>query len=592
MFNRIRALQAAAIGVAAAGAMTLTATDAWACGGFFCNANQPVNQAAERIIFSDNPDGTVSAVVQILYQGPSEKFAWVLPVPTVPDDVEISSNVAFTQIQNVTNPTYRLNTRVEGVCKEEPQRNAAPTAGGFTNNASFGADGEEGGVNVLASGNTGPYNWVVIEIEDSTTDKVQVAIDWLTTNGYDLTDLGPDVIEPYLEEGMKLIAFKLNKTSESGDIRPIRIRYEADIPMIPIKLTAVAANDDMGVMTWVLGEERAVPTNYKDLVLNETLINWFNAGPTYNDVVIAAADEAGGNGFVTEYAGTTDIFKDVVYPQFKADEWDQINADDWTGRELELVDRVWSFAQSQSNNGFSLTQWDGMQDVVDMTFPDLDDDMKQQIVQCGSCAFYQDESQFPADFDIQSYLMTVYDFVVEPMETTQELLDSRPYATRLYTTMSADEMRLDPCFDFNPDLEDVSNTHVGERIIECHPAITQSQAPWRAELPSGVVVRGSGGGWPFSVGDDTDMPTNRTINDAQTSGPPTILTDNTETIRQALDEHNAGVPTSEEVADEWRAKNGEASGGACSTTSSSPAGTGGLALLLLGLMFGTRRRRR
>ena len=38
---------------------------AQACGGLFCSASAPVNQAAERIIFSKNADQTVTAVVQI-----------------------------------------------------------------------------------------------------------------------------------------------------------------------------------------------------------------------------------------------------------------------------------------------------------------------------------------------------------------------------------------------------------------------------------------------------------------------------------------------------------------------------------------------
>jgi len=40
---------------------------AQACGGLFCSASAPVNQAAERIIFSKNADQTVTAVVQIQY---------------------------------------------------------------------------------------------------------------------------------------------------------------------------------------------------------------------------------------------------------------------------------------------------------------------------------------------------------------------------------------------------------------------------------------------------------------------------------------------------------------------------------------------
>ena len=72
---------------------------------------------------------------------------------------------------------------------------------------------------------------------------------------------------------------------------PIYLDYNA---------TAMAALDDMGVKLWVLGKSRAVPTTYLHLEINEALINWFNPGSNYNDVIIAAADEAGGMGFVTD----------------------------------------------------------------------------------------------------------------------------------------------------------------------------------------------------------------------------------------------------------------------------------------------------
>ena len=59
-------------------------------------------------------------------------------------------------------------------------------------------------------------------------------------------------------------------------------------------------------MTWLLSDARAVPMNYNALELNEARINWFNASSNYNDVVTAAANDAGGQGFVTEFAGRVD----------------------------------------------------------------------------------------------------------------------------------------------------------------------------------------------------------------------------------------------------------------------------------------------
>ena len=79
-----------------------------ACGGLFCSAANPVNQAAERIIFSfDKPNKKVTAVVEILYQGPSEKFAWVLPVPGIPE-VGVSTGTLLDRLQSATNPTYSI----------------------------------------------------------------------------------------------------------------------------------------------------------------------------------------------------------------------------------------------------------------------------------------------------------------------------------------------------------------------------------------------------------------------------------------------------------------------------------------------------
>ena len=125
------------------------------------------------------------------------------------------------------------------------------------------------------------------------------------------------MLRPYLRDGLNLLAFKLTKTEMAGSIRPVFLTYDSDHPMIPIRPTAVAANDDMGILVWVLGASRAVPTNYKTLELNEAMIDWFNPTMSYNDVVIAAADEAGGQGFVTELANPTANrnFADIIYQE-------------------------------------------------------------------------------------------------------------------------------------------------------------------------------------------------------------------------------------------------------------------------------------
>jgi hypothetical protein len=118
-------------------ALFIEPSGAHACGGFFCNQSAPVNQAAERIIFARGEDGNVTAIIQIQYSGPSERFAWLLPVSGTPE-IGVSSNSAFTTLQTQTNPSYVLNTTVEGTCREG---RFGPVFGAGRADAGAGGDG-------------------------------------------------------------------------------------------------------------------------------------------------------------------------------------------------------------------------------------------------------------------------------------------------------------------------------------------------------------------------------------------------------------------------------------------------------------------
>ena len=512
-----------------------TPEPAHACGGLFCSASAPVNQAAERIIFSKNADGTVTAVVQIQYEGPSEEFAWVLPVPGVPT-VNVSSDLAFTRLQQASNPSYTFTTEVEGRCKTPRERGSSSNAasGGFGGSGGGGGAGfEDGGVDILDSGSVGPYDYVVIQPDASYDDVGDVVVEWLTHEGYDVVPPGgnpddiADLLGGYMEDGMNLLAFRLTKGNSTGTIRPIRITYASDRPMIPIRPTAIAANEDMGVMVWVLGEARAIPVNYKALELNQALINWLTGASNYNRVVIAAANEAGGQGFVAERAGPSLDYEGVVVSDFELQDWEAVvsSVDALTNQELieELV--------------FRFNGWDGTAEVVERLLPPGID--LNTFLSCPSC--FRDEIEA---LDAQAFIEDFEEDVIEPMVATEELLLSRPYATRLYTTLSSPEMDLDPLFDFNPDLPEVSNIHTARRVIECSRQVYQDEAPTRFELEDGRVVRlHQGDPWPFDVGTVDAPPANAKVLALTTSGAGTVVQDNAEAIDEALARHNATVPT-------------------------------------------------
>lgn len=555
--------------------LLLPTAPAEACGGLFCSASAPVNQAAERIIFSKNADGTVTAVVQIQYEGPSEEFAWVLPVPGIPD-VEVSSDLAFTRLQLASNPRYNLSTQVEGECLDDGTRFSAPV-GTVDNDGGFGGAGGAGGggINVLASGNVGPYDYVVIQAEGIFEEVGDVAVEWLINEGYDVVPPGgdpadiSDLLGSYLDGDMNLIAFRLTKGNDEGTIRPIRMTYESEQPMIPIRPTAVAANDDMGVMVWVLGESRAVPVNYRSLQLNEALIDWLRAGSNYNQVVVAAGNEAGGQGFVTERAGPSQDYENVIVLDFERQEWDRLRVDLPTLSSEEVLQRSTSFAQ-----------WDGYLGVLEDFLPAEELDWFVQCPRCGNEL---------SPFNTGAFVDALSNEVIAPMLETDSLLASRPYATRFYTTLSAPEMDLDPLFDFNPELDDVTNLHSATRIIECHPLITFSEAPSRVELEDGRAIRlpPNATTWPWNPDEEEAPPANAIVAQLSTSGPGTVVTDNGPAIDQALTEHNAGVPTLDEM-DLGLSQAGLRSAG-CAVASSSGGSLLWLGLALAGLWIARRR---
>ncbi|MEM1416795.1 MAG: DUF2330 domain-containing protein [Myxococcota bacterium] len=572
-----------ALGGLLASALTLVPAPAAACGGFFCDNGQPVNQQAERIIFAQEPDGTVTAVIQIQYAGPSERFAWMLPVSGRPE-IAVSSNAAFTRLQGRTSPTYDLRTRVEGECR---RRNTGPGSGVLDAAVDMGmaeADmgTDPGAVTVVDEGSVGPYDFVLIAIDPDAADLVDLAIEWLQDNGYDVPDMGSDVLRPYLEAGQNLLAFRLTKGNDVGAIRPVRLSFGEGLPSIPIRPTAVATVPDMGILVWVLGPGRAVPANYRSLELNEALIDWFQPGRNYDAVVTRAANEAGGQGFVTEMSGSTAALEAVIWRVGDERRWDGLQAEDWAGQHGRLI--------SQTSFLFVL---DGAREVVTEHITPPEGVTVEEFLSCSWC-FIEPTVTDVEGFDPDAYLADLDEQVVEPMVETQALFERTAVQTRLYTTMSADEMTMDPVFDFNADLPAVPNQHTANLIIECSPAIWPQDAPWRVELESGDVLRGRGNDWPFTLG-VTDMPANAVIRRVGPTGTGegSVVEDNTGRIASFLETHNRTIPgpppLEEEEPDAPAVVGAPSAGSGFCSASPSPLGAGLLAWGVGALLLRRRR---
>lgn len=283
----------------------LAARDARACGGFFCSQS-PVDQSAELILFSVDPGVGTTMVVQIGYAGGDADFTWVLPLGAVPDpgSLEVFPQLALTSLAANTGPIFYP--------PEDCWYWGVDADGGAVGGGSPPPN-EAGEVTVDLRLEVGPYDVAVVESESSAA-----LVDWLTTNGYRITGPMEPYIQSYTDEGMKFLALKLLPDADVSQIAPLKLTLPGEAPVVPIRLTALAAEPEMGILVTIIGDQRYEPANWPSLTITDAEISydpwnvWGGNGTNWTSLVARKVDEAGGQGFVTEFAGSTAPFLELV----------------------------------------------------------------------------------------------------------------------------------------------------------------------------------------------------------------------------------------------------------------------------------------
>jgi hypothetical protein len=265
-----------------------------ACGGLFCQ-NSPVDQNAERIIFTQNADGSVSAIIQIQYTGFAEDFSWILPLstPITAEDIEVPETgmTAFTELERMTNVRFIPPPIPPDCIVYEFEEEGVP-------------ESAAGGVEIFASGEVGPFGFDVIGSEDPAA-----LIVWLRDNNYRVEEQMEPLINVYVEENFVFLAMRLLPDQGAQDIMPVKVTYDSPEPMIPLRLTAVAANADMTVLTWFFAEQQAVPVNFTHMQIPTDDLRFFvQGGNNYRQLIGQTADRFNGQAFVTEFAGPSSNF--------------------------------------------------------------------------------------------------------------------------------------------------------------------------------------------------------------------------------------------------------------------------------------------
>lgn len=557
--RRGRALRVGIVGATAAIAamVALQPRPAQACGGLFCDGGpmpMPVDQSGENILFVWQGD-TIEAHIQIQYDGEAAKFGWVIPLQSVPS-FEVGSQPLFDALLAASVPTYGYSSTADDCSLDDP--NAPPDDGAnstaASDSASASASGGEdggggGGPQILLTETVGAFEITVLQGGDA-----QEVFDWLAENGYQQDDEALPILAEYIDEGHLFGAVKLTGGADVDEIHPIVLRFGGTEPCVPLRLTRIAAVDDMAVRSFFLGQARMVPMNYRHVLVNQLKVNWITPS-NYTDVVTLAVDEhnADGRAFVTEYAGASDV---VQQGSLYSPSWQPADYVDAVATDVGqlLLDQGLLYCDFEFGNGCSFTH--GLVEGLLGEYVSLPADLP--------AAEYWGNQASHADVDTSAwdgadFAAKLQERVILPGQHAIELLQQNPYLTRMFTTISPTEMTEDPQFHENDGLPEVPNLLNGTLRLLCNGDQVFTLPDGREiYLPAGTT-------WPDFPDEPGGVPgmmaSSHVIETVPNQGAPIVLTDNTAVL--------------EAVLADWNLQHGWPGGGGADGGSSGSAGSSG-----------------
>ena len=502
--------------------------DAEACGGTFCDQgpmNMPVDQTGENILFVLAEDHT-EAHIQIQYdpETDAEKFSWIVPVTSVPD-FTVGSQQLFINVLNATVPVYGFVNQFEP-CDYggdggyyDDSCSGSSGAGSSASGGGEGTGGDDGGTTgdapkVLLRTTVGAFDVVVLEGANAA-----VVMDWLGMNGYYQDPNAEPILQEYIDDGYVFAAFKLVQGAEVDEIHPITISYAGNEPCVPIKLTRIAAKPDMDIRTFFLSANRVGPSNYHHVVINEAQLDWPMFASNYKEVVTLAVDEEPSNGhaWVTEYAGPSEI---VDQTGLFSELWDHTVFVDL--KPIDVVDQLIAQGLMECVDNECTYNHPLVQGILYAFLPVPDGIPEGDFYSCLEC--------YEGSIDVDAYIpellaQALLERVIEPGAHAVEILTTWPTLSRLYTTLSPQEMTQDPFFHQNADLPGVDLTQTtATQFFPC-----RGGSSWN--LPGGHKVPGAGQTWPMMP---AEMPYAERVEMIPPAGAPQVEVDNAQLIDMLL----------------------------------------------------------
>jgi len=198
-------------------------------------------------------------VLQVKYSGNVEDFAWIVPIPTLPEENSISTenDSIFKQLHDWTQPrVYRIKGDIEGY-------------GWGERGASEIIPGTE--VQVWERLQVGPYEVAVLSGSSS-----QALISWLTSNGYPFPKEAGPVIDFYVQKKWYFLATRVqvqspssapNSTYQAG-LPALKMTFQTEKPVFPLRISELTSAEESEIELYVAAPHRMVCENYQTVAMD------------------------------------------------------------------------------------------------------------------------------------------------------------------------------------------------------------------------------------------------------------------------------------------------------------------------------------
>ena len=230
---------------------------------------------------------------QIQYTGQASDFVWVLPTPT-PADVQLSHVEFFDALETTTAPV------VYGpVLPRSTSSGGAPGCGGSANFAAGSATNTSDNVTVYHQGEVGPYETATVGSDDP-----MALTQWLNDHGYSVPPALDETIAFYVQKKWVFNALRLNPDATTTQMKPVRVTFDGLAATFPLRMVAAGAADSIGLLLWIIADQRYESSNYDTVPFDGTRLLWSTTSQrsNYRETFDAMLGEHPAGAFIAEYA--------------------------------------------------------------------------------------------------------------------------------------------------------------------------------------------------------------------------------------------------------------------------------------------------